>query len=368
MVGKILWGRPYNVNRSVIIGIIGVAAIAVAIGLNVRSTDDGEVATRRAEAPSASEAAKPALPSPAAEPKAAQPTAPSDKSQSTETAAAKPATLPSFDVVRINPTGDAVIAGRAAPGAQVTIYDGDQPIGTVKADERGEWVLIPKKPLPPGSRELSLVAKMPDGSTAKSEDVVVLAVPEAGKDVAGRAAKKPATPLAMLVPRKGLATKKVLQKPSVPGGVTSGGVSLDVVDYDDDGNLSLSGTGHPGAKVFVYLDNKVLGSADVGADGAWRLRPEGRISPGLYKLRVDEVRDRKVVARVELPFARAEPLKDFAGEAFVVVQPGNSLWRIARRTYGEGVKYTLLFDANKDQIRDPDLIYPGQVFAIPRTN
>jgi len=364
-VGKILWGRPYDVNRSVIIGIIGVAAIVVAIGLNVRLTNDEEVATKRAEAPSASEAAKPALPS-AAEPKAARPTAPSGQSQ--QTAAGKPVAVPSFDVVRINPTGDAVIAGRAAPGAQVTIYDGDKPIGTVKADERGEWVLIPKKPLPPGNRELSLVAKMPDGSTAKSEDVVVLAVPEAGKDVAGRAAKEPAKPLAMLVPRKGLATKKVLQKPSVPGGVASGGVSLDVVDYDDDGNLSLSGKAHPGAKVFVYLDNKLLGSADVGADGAWRLRPEGRVSPGLYKLRVDEVRDRKVVARVELPFARAEPLRDFAGEAFVVVQPGNSLWRIARRTYGEGVKYTLLFDANKDQIRDPDLIYPGQVFAIPRTN
>ncbi len=48
-----------------------------------------------------------------------------------------------------------------------------------------------------------------------------------------------------------------------------------------------------------------------------------------------------------------------------IVQPGNSLWRIARRSYGEGLRYTVIYDANKDQIRNPDLIYPGQVFVLP---
>ena len=56
------------------------------------------------------------------------------------------------------------------------------------------------------------------------------------------------------------------------------------------------------------------------------------------------------------------------GETQVVVQPGNSLWRIARRTYGAGMRFTLLYEANKDQIRDPDLIYPGQLFVVPKTN
>ena len=49
----------------------------------------------------------------------------------------------------------------------------------------------------------------------------------------------------------------------------------------------------------------------------------------------------------------------------VVIQPGNNLWRIAHHTYGEGTRYTVIFDANKDQIRDPDLIYPGQIFTVP---
>ena len=44
---------------------------------------------------------------------------------------------------------------------------------------------------------------------------------------------------------------------------------------------------------------------------------------------------------------------------------GDSLWRISRRTYGEGERYTLIYDANQDQIRDPNLIYPGQVLVLP---
>ena len=76
----------------------------------------------------------------------------------------------------------------------------------------------------------------------------------------------------------------------------------------------------------------------------------------------------KVVARIELPFARAEPLKALANEEYVIVQPGNSLWRISRRILGEGTMYTVIYEANKDQIRDADLIYPGQIFAVPRKN
>ena len=49
----------------------------------------------------------------------------------------------------------------------------------------------------------------------------------------------------------------------------------------------------------------------------------------------------------------------------VVIQPGNNLWRISRVIYGQGVQYTIIYQANKDQIRNPHLIYPGQIFATP---
>lgn len=49
----------------------------------------------------------------------------------------------------------------------------------------------------------------------------------------------------------------------------------------------------------------------------------------------------------------------------VTVQPGNTLWAISRAQYGDGVLYVRVFEANRSQIRDPDLIYPGQVFTLP---
>ncbi|MBN14146.1 MAG: hypothetical protein CMJ15_02850 [Pelagibacterium sp.] len=51
-----------------------------------------------------------------------------------------------------------------------------------------------------------------------------------------------------------------------------------------------------------------------------------------------------------------------------IIRQGDNLWTIARRVYGEGIRYTQIFEANTDQIRNPDLIYPGQVFDLPGTD
>ena len=66
-----------------------------------------------------------------------------------------------------------------------------------------------------------------------------------------------------------------------------------------------------------------------------------------------------------MPFKKTIPVADIPVGDVVLVQPGNSLWRLARRTYGSGLRYTDIYDANRDQIRDPNLIYPGQVFVLP---
>jgi len=159
----------------------------------------------------------------------------------------------------------------------------------------------------------------------------------------------------------------VLQRPSLPGSVetASGDLTLDVVDYDDKGNLRLSGRGLSGAGVIAYLDNGSIGGVTVDPRGLWTLVPDRPVEPGVYTLRLDQLNAGKVVSRLELPFSRAAPLTDFSGQAFVVVQPGNSLWRIARRVMGEGDRFTVIYQANKDQIGNPDLIYPGQIFEVP---
>jgi nucleoid-associated protein YgaU len=273
------------------------------------------------------------------------------------------AIVPSFDVVRVGPDGQAVIAGRAAPGAEVTVFDGDKPIATVTADQRGEWVVMPQAPLAPGNHELGLGAKMPDGSIRKSESVVVVAVPETSQTTAGGA--NPQSPLAVLVPRQGAGAARALQ---VPGGSAGEGriLFLDVVQYDGTGHLSVSGRAPPDGRVLLYLENKPVGDTRADRSGDWNARPADPVPVGRYRLRADLVDNTgKVLARVLIQFRRIEVPDELAGNQFLVVQPGNSLWRIARRTYGTGVLYTEIYQANRSQIDDPDLIYPDQIVSLP---
>jgi hypothetical protein len=154
-----------------------------------------------------------------------------------------------------------------------------------------------------------------------------------------------------------------------PGrGIVSGALALDSVDYDAAGNVSIGGRAPPQAQLQIYIDNHLIGSSVGAASGRWQLTPQGAVSQGPHNLRVDEVSpDGRVIARVESPFARAEPVVAQEGDTVVVVQPGASLWRIARHSYGTGMRYTVIYEANRTQIRNPDLIYPGQVFVVPPT-
>ena len=68
------------------------------------------------------------------------------------------------------------------------------------------------------------------------------------------------------------------------------------------------------------------------------------------------------LGELALSFSRVTPPE---GAVAVDIQPGNNLWRIAQHSYGDGLRYTEIFQANRTQIHDPNLIYPGQVFAVP---
>ncbi len=343
-LGNFPGDAPLPTQPLVIVASIGAAAVAAAIGVNVFLWQD-EVNDR----------------TPATEAKAVA----AAKDAAPEAGAVS---RPSFDVVRIGPEGDTVMAGRARPGSTVVILDNGKPIGEVTADKRGEWVFVPKKPMHPGSRELTLEMRVAGEKAVTSGDVVVLVVPERGKDIAGRPADGPSGALALKVPRDG-GPSILMQSPS---GKPGAGLSVETLDYDDRGRLTISGRAAPKAKVNVYLNNGFIGQARADADGGWRLNPDAPIEPGLYTLRADQIDAKgKVAARVSMPFQRAVLRVDKMAampEPFVIVQPGNSLWRLARRVYGQGTRYTTIFQANKDQIKDPDLIYPGQVFALPVTN
>ncbi len=275
---------------------------------------------------------------------------PADAVQAGQESPALPA--PSFDIVRVDPRGTAVAAGRGAPGAQVSLLADGEEIATVEIDQNGEWVMIIDQPLAAGSVELSLLMQAPDGQEIRSDQVVVVSVPESRDE----------TPLVILG-RPGEASR-ILQGPFE--GLSEGPLSLATVDYDESGTVIFSGRAEPGACVRVLADGRIVGETRADEIGRWTLQAGESFAPGRYDLQVDMLdADGRVTAVIALPFERAAPEDVQLRDGRVVVQPGNSLWRIARRLYGEGVQYTVIYEANRDQIRDPDLIYPGQLFTTP---
>lgn len=150
---------------------------------------------------------------------------------------------------------------------------------------------------------------------------------------------------------------------------TGGNVSIDAVTYDAAGQVALSGRAQRGAAdLQIYLDNQPILRARAAADGNWQAQLEG-IERGVYRLRVDELDDAaQVTSRAEIPFERVTPeiAREASGPQALIVQPGNTLWAMSLEQFGDGQRYMRIFDANRDQIRNPDLIYPGQVFVLPQ--
>jgi len=274
-----------------------------------------------------------------------------------------------FDAVRVNAEGGITLAGRAPAGAHILVMDGDRPIGSVQADSSGGWVFVSDTPIAAGDHQLSL--RLADGGAASAE-VATVVVPERGRDIAGRPAAGGASgsALVMLTPRQGEGASTVLQAPAASPPAAPAGpdlpLSIDVIDYGEGGAVIVSGRGRSGAAIRLYLDDRLVGEGRCDDRGLFRIQAQGAIAPGVYRLRADQLdAGGKVTARAETPFQRAAPAEIAVAEGRVVVQPGNSLWRIARRVYGEGLRYTVIYQANQDQIRNPDLIYPGQIFTVP---
>ena len=261
--------------------------------------------------------------------------------------------LPRFDIVRIDAAGKAVISGHATAGAKVTIRAGERPIGDATANNRGEWVIVVEKPLK-GAAEITASALATNGSVAASDESVITYVPKQGS-----------TPLAILERANG--PSHILQRPDELGVAP---LAVEVADYIEGGRLLISGRSAPKATVRIYIDNDPCGTAQADNLGNWTLEPQA-ILPGAYTMRVDQLGPKgSVAARIEVPFERANPdlvAGPILGTSGLGIETGVTQWRIARRS-GAGFQLTVLYPANQDQVRDPNLIYPGQIFETPEAS
>ncbi len=193
---------------------------------------------RQPLAPASSAPVPPAATAASGRPEGAIPTAPAP---------------PSFDVVRIARDGQTVIAGRAAPGAEVSIRDQGKIIGQTQADAQGNWVFVPPAPLPAGTRELTLNERVPGGAKGGSPGGVSIAGTGSAVLVVPGATATPAIAL-LATPN---AAPRVLQAP----GKKPGKLALDAVEYGEAGEVRLGGSAPPGAIVRVYVDNTPIGEA-----------------------------------------------------------------------------------------------------------
>ena len=329
-----------------------------------------------------------------------------------------------FDIVRVEPGGSTLIAGRAAPGTLLTLFADGAEMASAEADSEGGFVMFAELGASDAPRVLTMTERWLDGTVLEAEASVILApVPQAEEpevvvadatddtaeveiaadgeavaedasetdepettetaeaeieaeegDEAAAESEEPASesPTVLLADSDGV---RVLQSGGEAPDVSN--VSIDAISYDEQGEVALSGRATGESSVRVYLDNAPLVDVDIDEGGQWRVDlPE--VDTGTYTLRVDELDEQgDVISRTETPFKREavesiQALDDTQAEeaeispvTLLTVQPGNTLWGIAREKYGEGLLYVRVFEANTDRIRDPDLIYPGQIFTVP---
>ena len=377
-----------------------------------------------------------------------------------------------FDVVRISPDGNAVLAGKSGANQKLELYDGDNLLGTTESDEQGNWVFVPQDPLAVGQHHIVLKKRI-DADTLLDTGTDVLAV----TIEAPKANEEDQKPLAMLLPQAPDKAVKLVQSPvenETPTPLKKT-VAADLktvtnkpqrvfplvvlqLDILANGQWKVQGTGMGESRVRYYLDAEYQAdmiippegqSIENGRPAQWSLSGDTALTEGNHILRLDLLAgdDGKVVERqeimlsyrspaptkptkqlvkdkdnqqvidkkadsakpkvtVEKQIAVSEPVAkvvdsvkppsppvqsapaplaiptaeqlaglasqmpagqntDLSAVRVINIRGGDNLWKIARQTYGQGIAYTYIFNANQRQIQNPDLIYPGQIFVLP---
>lgn len=359
----------------------------------------------------------------------------------------KPAPIaPSFDILRVEPDGSTVIAGRAQPGSKVEVMDKGKPLLSTKADSSGSFVSVFDKPLAPGNYELTLKSTGKNDATETSAEVATVSVPkhddpagllamvskpgEASRIITAPQPQGAQTPVGSKVAASGPASSdKEVASAEQPSGQSSPGVvsssqqakapiHVDAVEIEGD-KVYVAGSAPHGSTVRAYADDKYVGEDRATSENRFVVNGTMTLAPGKHTIRADLVdpKSGKVMLRASVPFDRPSG-KDFAAvapqvaaersgsgatggvavhapaataqtqaaassggagsgpatvvqpaltdsDSFVIIRRGDTLWQISRRVYGRGIRYTTIYLANTQEISNPNLILPGQVFDVP---
>ncbi|MCJ8508178.1 LysM peptidoglycan-binding domain-containing protein [Rhizobium lemnae] len=279
--------------------------------------------------------------------------------------AVAPVIIPTFDVLRVEPDGSTVIAGRAAPGARLEVTDQAHTVATTTVDKAGEFVAILDKPLSPGDHQLVLKATTPDGKTVISEEIATVSVPrgketellamvtkpgEASRIIAKPAASAKTDPVATTAPDASSAqlstepakpAPQVMNAPSAqpstdpqlptvaapatgttapaqqststqalatpatePSDAAKANLQISAVEVEGN-KLFVAGVAKPGSRLKGYADGQLIGQTTAGGDGSFVIDGVRELTVGQHTIAVDQIgADDKVIVRVEVPFNR----------------------------------------------------------------
>ncbi len=387
--------------RSILYILFAVGGVLVAIALSMVLLDDEGDQQVQPQSPSIE------LSQPAAD-KAER----SDKDSGTslQPPNATPAAPLTIDLARVKPDGAAVFAGTAAPNAKIRIFEGDILLGETIANANGEWVIVLEKSLAAGQHLISVAMERSDGTTEMADrslaveiyqdtetKPLVALLPETATEVpvliqspddvdkaklaatASEATASEATASEAIVvdpakadaamPETAAAAPGKAQANSQIAASQIAALAPSAIVWRDASRILISGTSRGGVRVAVNDAKGQFGEALVLADGAWQVAGSLDIDIAVNQLRFALFDDaNQIIARYDLPVKARDLAKGQDGSPLIVVNKGDMLWRIAYHQLGEGVKYVDIVRRNQQDIADPDLIYPKQIFAVPQSS
>lgn len=284
-----------------------------------------------------------------------------------------------IDVVRIGPDGSAVFAGKGSPYAGVMIFEKDKVLAQTSVSADGEWVAVAEQPLSPGKHLIIAEMTTAVGQVFRADQAIIVELESSGQN----------TPLVALVPMTEKAEVELIQTPEslTIGAQTAqqvaetGDLSLELkavlveppdlslltLTWVDQDNLFIKGMSSGGAAVRGLLNDRAF-SADHDSDsGDWTATirldglsgKAGRLVSHLLNT------DNEIIVSRQLDFKLDQLDIGRDGSEMIIIEKGDMLWRIAYRTYGDGIRYLDIVKRNQNLIADPDLIYPAQIFALP---
>lgn len=274
-------------------------------------------------------------------------------------------------------------SGETAEGAAVQVASLDNAAGENAAEAPVEGLAVSN-----GVSEAEQAAKA-EGSEPK-----VIASKDMGTDKpikAGQDASSALTTAATEGSSEQVATASdVLGKPADDANSAGQSISIEAVEIEGE-MLFVAGVAEPSGSVLrLYIDNGEVASGRSGETGRFLFDKKVPIDAGSHVARVDllDGSNGDVLTRAEVAFSKQAgglivnaqgTLGDINQRGVsasakpatvetkkVIIRRGDNLWTIARRVYGAGMRYSTIYDTNNDQIRDPNLIYPGQVFELPK--